>query len=86
MADEKPAAAPMWKRFFATFLDVMTSFFAFGWVIGAITGNLQPGGFSLNGPPAFALFAAIIAYFFIGRRLVGGTVWDRVFGIARPQP
>ena len=29
---------------------------------------------------------AVVAYFIIGRRFAGGTMWDHFFGIARPQP
>jgi hypothetical protein len=47
---------------------------------------MKDGGFTLNGWPAVVWFALIVAYFFIGRRYAGGTLWDRVFGIRRPQP
>ncbi len=39
-------------------------------------------GFNLTGWPALVMFALIIAYFWIGRRLAG----DRIFRIGRPQP
>ena len=57
-----------------------------GCAIGAATGGLQPGGFNLEGWPAVLLFALIVAYFYVGRRVAGGTLWDRFFGIKRPQP
>ena len=41
---------------------------------------------ALQGWPALLLFALVVAYFYVGRRVVGGTLWDRFFGIGRPQP
>jgi hypothetical protein len=32
------------------------------------------------------LFVLVVAYFYVGRRVAGGTLWDRFFGIVRPQP
>lgn len=79
-------AAPTWKRVVASVLDFFMVFFVGGYVIGAITGNLKPGGFDLSGWPALILLVFIIAYFYVGRRVAGGTLWDRFFGISRPQP
>lgn len=78
--------APLWKRIVAPILDLISAFFGLGYIIGAATGMLTPEGFKLTGWPALLLFALIIAYFVIGRRYAGGTLWDRFFGIARPQP
>ncbi len=78
--------APVWKRVTAVILDFFTVFFLFGWLIGRFTGNTTPEGFKLDGGPALLLFALIVAYFFIGRRYAGGTLWDRIFRIGRPQP
>jgi hypothetical protein len=86
MAQQQPAAAPTWKRVVASILDFIMVFFAGGYLIGAATGNLQPDGFNLTGWPAALLLAVIVAYFYVGRRVVGGTLWDRFFGITRPQP
>ncbi len=80
------APAPVWKRGLAATLDFFTAFFGFGWVIGELTGNTTEKGFNLNGGPALLLFAVVVAYFFIGRRYAGGTLWDRILGIGRPQP
>ena len=86
MADPVPAA-PMWKRVLAPILDFIMTFFGFGYLIAAATGNLnQPSGFSLDGWPALLLFVLMAAYFYIGRRVTSGTLWDRFFGIGRPQP
>jgi len=78
--------APVWKRVTATVLDFFTVFFIGGMVIGWITGMTTPQGFSLEGAPAVALFVLIAVYFFVGRRYAGGTLWDRIFRIRRPQP
>jgi hypothetical protein len=80
------APAPVWKRVAASILDLVTVFVAAGWLIGYMTGSLTSGGFSLTGWPALILFATIVAYFLIFRRLLGGTLWDRILRIGRPQP
>jgi len=85
MSNETGRAA-VWKRVVASILDLLTVFFAGGYVIGELTGGMTSDGFSLNGGPAVALFALIVVYFFVGRRYAGGTLWDRIFGIKRPQP
>ncbi len=78
--------APVWKRVVASILDFFTMFFVFGWIIGHFTGNTTDEGFKLDGGPAILLFVVLVAYFFIGRRYAGGTLWDRIFRIGRPQP
>ena len=78
--------APVWKRGLAAALDLFTAFFFFGWLIGHFTGGTTDQGFNLQGGPAFLLFGLLVAYFFIGRRYAGGTLWDRILGIGRPQP
>ena len=83
---EPVAAAPMWKRVLAPILDWVTVFSVGGYLIGAASGGLEPGGFDLQGWPALLLLAVVVAYFYVGRRVVGGTLWDRFFGIGRPQP
>lgn len=77
--------ASLVKRFFATFLDLLTAFFAFGLAIAHATGMLTPTGFELHGKAALLLFAMIAGYFAIGRLVAGGTLWDRIFRIPRPQ-
>ena len=78
--------APTWKVVLAPILDFFMVFLAGGYVIGAVTGMRTAEGFNLTGWPALLLFAIVIAYFIVGRRFAGGTLWDRFFGIARPQP
>jgi hypothetical protein len=83
---ETVAPAPTWKRVVAAILDFFTIFFLTGYVIARFTGELTDDGFSLKGGPAFLAFGVIVIYFFVGRRYAGGTLWDRIFRIARPQP
>lgn len=86
MAGETAPRAATWKRVLASILDFFTVFFVAGYVIGLLTGNTTSTGFKLDGAPALALFAVIIAYFYFGRRHAGGTLWDRILRIGRPQP
>jgi hypothetical protein len=76
----------VWKRGLAATLDFFTVFFGGGYVVGRLTGMTTENGFNLTGWPAFALFALIFVYFWIGRRYAGGTLWDRILRIGRPQP
>lgn len=80
----KPAA--VWKRGLAAALDFFTAFFIFGWLIGRATGQTTDEGFKLEGWSALLLFALIVGYFVVGRRYAGGTLWDRILRIGRPQP
>lgn len=80
------APAAVWKRVLAAILDFITVFFVFGWAIANVTGDTTEAGFKLEGGPAIVLFVLIVAYFFICRRYAGGTLWDRIFRIGRPQP
>jgi hypothetical protein len=70
----------------AAILDFFTIFFVAGYVIAKATGETTPGGFSLNGASAIVLFVVVVAYFWIGRKYAGGTLWDRILRIGRPQP
>lgn len=74
-------AAPTWKRVVAAVLDFIMVFFAGGYAIAAATGGLTGDGFKLEGAPALLLFALIIAYFVLGYRVVGGTLWQRILGV-----
>jgi uncharacterized RDD family membrane protein YckC len=85
MADEVVRAA-IWKRVVAAILDFFTVFFVGGYVIAKLTGGMTDDGFHLKGAPAFVLFGLIVVYFVVCRRYAGGTLWDRIFGIKRPQP
>jgi len=67
-----------WRKVLAGILDFLTIFIAGGYVIAKLTGNTTEGGFSLSGLSALALFALIFAYFWIGSRYAGGTLWQRI--------
>lgn len=82
MTDEvKPVAT--WRKVVAGILDFLTVFFIGGYIIAKATGNMTEGGFELNGMPALALFALIIAYFVVGSKYLGGTIWQRILGTRR---
>ena len=84
---EPVAAAPMWKRVVAPILDFIMVFFVGGYLIGCRDRQPQSRAASIStGWPALLLFALVVAYFYVGRRVAGGTLWDRFFGIGRPQP
>lgn len=75
-APRPPAAT--WRKVVAAILDFFTVFFVGGYLIGMMTGGTTETGFKLSGMPAVALFALIIAYFVIGRKYLGGTLWQRI--------
>lgn len=77
MADVvKPVAT--WRKIVAAVLDFFMVFFVAGYAIGYLTGDLTAEGFSLHGMAALILFAAIVIYFVVGSKYLGGTVWQRV--------
>lgn len=67
-----------WRKVLAGILDFFTIFFVAGYVIGYATGNLTAEGFELEGGPAFLFFAAVIAYFVVFSKYLGGTLWQRI--------
>lgn len=71
-----------WRIVLAAILDFFTVFGVGGYVIARLTGNLTETGFALNGMPAVALFAVIILYFVLGKRM-GGTLWQRLLRARR---
>lgn len=78
-----PPAAPVatWRKVLAAILDFVFVFAIGGYAIAYLTGNLTEEGFSLNGGPAFILFAIIILYFAVFTRYLGGTVWQRLLRV-----
>ena len=77
---DKPVAT--WRIILAFFLDLITAFAVFGWLVAKFSGGLTETGFQLDGIPALVSFALIIAYFVVGAR-TGGTLWARLFGAVR---
>ena len=67
-----------WRKVLAGILDFLTVFFVGGYVIGKLTGNTTDDGFKLEGLPALLLFALIVVYFVVGRKYLGGTIWQRI--------
>ena len=74
---------PSWKIVLAFILDLFTAFFLFGFIVAKFTGDTTESGFELNGTPALIMFALVIAYFVIGSRYLGGTLWQRILKTKR---
>lgn len=66
------------RKVMAAILDFLTVFLIGGFVIGSLTGGTTDGGFKLSGLPAVILFVLIAAYFWVGYRYSGGTLWQRI--------
>lgn len=81
MAEERKVAT--WRIVLAFILDLVTSFAVFGYVIGLLFGGATDSGFQLEGWTALLLFVAIVAYFVIFNRFLGGTIWKRILGAVR---
>jgi hypothetical protein len=76
--DNRPAT---WKVILAGILDFLLVFFVGGYLVAMLTGGATEGGFQLNGWPALLLLALVILYFW-GMKRIGGTVFQRLFGLA----
>jgi hypothetical protein len=76
MSDQSPV--PTWRKVLAAILDFFTIFFVGGFIIARLTGGTTDGGFNLQGLPAIILFGLIVAYFWVGYRYAGGTIWQRI--------
>jgi hypothetical protein len=76
MSNQGPV--PTWRKVVAAILDFFTIFFVGGFIIARLAGGQTNGGFNLQGLPALILFALIAAYFVIGYRYAGGTIWQRI--------
>jgi hypothetical protein len=73
----------MFRKIIAAVLDFLTIFIIAGVGVAYFTGGLTESGFSLEGLPALAVFAIIIAYFVVFTKYLGGTLWRRVLGVGR---
>jgi hypothetical protein len=78
--------AATWKRLAALYLDFCTVFYGGGYLILLASRETSGRGFHFDGAFALAYAALIILYFVVGRRYAGGTLWDKIFRIGRPQP
>lgn len=74
----QPRKIAHWRIILAAILDFFTAFFVLGYLVALVTGGTTDNGFNLNGLPALVSFALIIAYFWIGRKYLGGTIWQRI--------
>ena len=76
-----PANQPStFRKVAAALLDFFTVFLVGGFLIAKATGNTTADGFSLSGVPALILFGLIAAYFYVGYKYAGGTIWQRILG------
>lgn len=73
------------KRALATVMDVVTIIVIAGAPIVWFAGEVTENSIRLHGWPAVLLLAIGFGYFHVGRRMAGGTLWDRILGIGRPQ-
>lgn len=80
MASENgnPRPISQWRIILAAILDFFTAFFVGGYLVAVVTGDVTSKGFQLNGLPALACFALIVIYFWVGRKYLGGTLWQRI--------
>jgi len=74
----KESSPSTFRKVVAAILDFFTVFAIGGYAIANATGNVTDGGFSLNGAPALLLFGLIAAYFYVGYKYAGGTLWQRI--------
>jgi hypothetical protein len=72
------SAPAQWRVILAFILDLITSFWIFGYIVALFTGGTTDGGFALNGLPAVIVFGLVIAYFILMPRLFGGRIWQHI--------
>ena len=65
----------------ADVLDFVTIFLVGGLIVAGLTGNLTWTGWTLYGWAGWAHTLVIVVYFWLGRWYLGGTIWQRIFGI-----
>ncbi|MCF1505971.1 hypothetical protein L0F51_19610 [Afifella sp. H1R] len=76
-------AVATWRVVLAFILDFFTAFLGLGFLVAWATGGLTEKGFSLEGGPAFLLFAGVVAYYVILNRFFGGTIWKHILRAQR---
>jgi hypothetical protein len=79
----EPRKVASWRIILAFILDLITAFVVLGYLIALLFGGTTEGGFALQGWTALLLFVAIVAYFVVFNRFLGGTIWKRVLGAVR---
>jgi len=70
------------KLILVAILDLLLVFVGGGILIASATGQMGPNGFNLTGLPALLLIVLVIGYFIVFPRWLGGTLFQRLFGIA----
>lgn len=65
----------------ADVLDFFTIFIVGGFAIARLTGNVTPEGVELYGWSGWLHTAVVVAYFWLGRCYLGGTIWTRILRI-----
>lgn len=83
MSVDQSSGPASWRIILAFLLDVITIFFAGGFLVATLFGGRTENGFQLNGFPALLLFVLIIAYFVVGNRFFGGTLWKYILKARR---
>ncbi len=73
------------KRALAAVLDFLTISIVAGAPIVWFAGEFTERRVGLHGWPAALLVAIVVGYFLVGQNMAGGTLWDRILGIGRPQ-
>ena len=81
MAEQRNVAT--WRIILAFVLDLLTAFFALGFIVSRLFGGATESGFSLEGWTAVLLIALIVAYFVVFNKFLGGTIWKRILGAVR---
>ncbi len=69
------------RKVFAAIFDFLFIFIVAGYLVARLTGGVTEEGFELKGGPAFALFGIVVLYFAVFSRFLGGTLFQRLFGV-----
>lgn len=81
MREGRNTRPPFWKIAAAFVLDLLTSFFGFGYAVAWLTGGVAGGVVALRGAPALIVLALVAGYFIGLGEYGGGTLWQRIFGL-----
>ena len=78
---------PLWKRVLALLLDLATLWMLvllpMARLFGTATWDASGVRYQLGGWPGLFGVALCIGYFFVSRKLIGGTPWERVLRMPR---
>ncbi|MEM7301178.1 MAG: hypothetical protein AAF468_08855 [Pseudomonadota bacterium] len=79
MTDNLKTPAPL--RVMALALDLITVTAVSFWCLACTTGKQTDHGMEFQGMPVLMLVIALLAYFVVGTKIVGGTIWQRILRI-----